>query len=216
MSATGTAIQALEHQIPREYSEQLEHLVSHELPRFYKQAYRQLENSQDAEDAVQDALLSAYKNLSQFKGGAQLSTWLIRIVINAARTQRRRRRPLVSFGDQLRWSENSVTLLDTCQDHRPDPEENCAKAELHNMLANSIERLPPAYRRIIRYYTDGFTTPEMSEALGSPVGTIKARLSRARAKLGELLRHELRLRLSTAPANKTRVVRSAPCLRARR
>lgn len=205
MAATATAIQALEHQIPREYSEQLEHLVSHELPRFYKQAYRQLENSHDAEDAVQDALVSAYKNLSQFRGGAQLSTWLMAIVINAARMQRRRKHPLVSFEDQSRSREGGTTLLDSCQDNHPDPEENCAKAELRKLLAKAIEQLPHAYRRVIRCYMDGRTSAEMSETLGVPVGTIKARLSRARAKLGELLRLELGLRLPTAPANKTRV-----------
>jgi RNA polymerase sigma-70 factor (ECF subfamily) len=205
MSATDTALQALENQMPHAHSEELEQLVSHELPRFYRQAYRQLENTQDAEDAVQDALVSAYKNLAQFRGGAQLSTWLMAIVINAARMQRRRRRPLVSLGDQLRSSEDGATLLDTCPDNHPDPEENCPKAELRNLLAKAIERLPPVYRGVTRYYMDGGTAAELSEALGIPVGTIKARLARARAKLGELIRRELDLGLATAPVNKTRV-----------
>lgn len=71
MSATGTALQAIEHQISHSYIEEFKQLVSHELPKFYRQAYRQLENPHDAEDAVQDAIVSAYKNLSQFKGRAK-------------------------------------------------------------------------------------------------------------------------------------------------
>jgi len=78
------------------------------------------------------------------------------------------------------------------------PRQNCVTC-LPKLL------LPPAYRRVIRYYMDGGTAAEVSEALGVPVGTIKARLARARAKLGELIRRELDLGLATAPVNKTRV-----------
>ena len=74
MSATGTALQAIEHQSSHAYIEEFKQLVSRELPKFYRQAYRQLENPHDAEDAVQDAIVSAYKNLSQFKARAKLST----------------------------------------------------------------------------------------------------------------------------------------------
>ena len=60
-------------------------VVSHCLPSLYRYAYRLLGNTTDAEDAVQDALLAAYKHLNQFRGDAQLSTWLTTIVINCAR-----------------------------------------------------------------------------------------------------------------------------------
>lgn len=205
MSVTGTALQALEHHNPHVYTEQLEQLVSHELPRFYRQAYRLLDNAHDAEDAVQDALVSAYKNLSQFQGKAQLSTWFMAIVINAARMQRRRRRPVVSFEEQLSSSEEGMTLLDTCEDHRPDPEEICADSELRKLLAQAINRLSPASRRaMMLHYADGMSAAEASEALGVPEGTIKAQLSRARAKLAKLLRRELGPRVSAPRANRTR------------
>ena len=202
MSATGTAIQALEHHNPRVYIEQLEHFVSHELPRFYKQAYRQLENSHDAEDAVQDALVSAYKNLSRCRGTAQLKTWLMAIVMNAARMQRRRRRPLVSFEEQHASIKDSMRLLDTCEANDPGPEQTCAQAEMRNLLAKAINRLSPAARRAIRNYIDGMTAAEASKAFGVPVGTIKAQLSRARGKLAESLRRELDLRVSTRQVTK--------------
>src|SRR5579864_6417806 len=73
-------------------SEAVADVISQRLPTFYKTAYRLLGNAADAEDAVQDALLSAYKKLHQFRGEAQMSTWLTVIVGNCARMQLRRRR----------------------------------------------------------------------------------------------------------------------------
>ena len=204
MSATGTALQAIEHQVPRVYIEQFEQLVSHELPRYYGQAYRQLGNAHDAEDAVQDALVSAYKNLSRFRGTAQLSTWFMAIVMNAARMQRRRRRQAVSFEERLHLREDGMTLLDACEDTGPGAEEIRARAELRLLLTKAITRLSPAYRRAIRYYIDGSSAAEVAEALGSPVGTIKARLSRARATLAKMLHRDLGLRVRVARVNKAR------------
>ncbi len=207
MSTTGTTLQPIEHQRPNVHIEQLEYLVKHELPKFYRQANRQLENAHDAEDAVQDALVSAYTNLSQFRGTAQLSTWLMAIVMNAARMRRRRKRPLVSFEEQISSREGSMTLFDTCKDNHPGPEEACAQSELRNLLAKAINKLSPASRRAIRNYMEGRTTAELSEALGVPVGTIKAQLSRARAKLATLLRRELDLRVP-APSRINWTIRS--------
>src|SRR5271165_7637297 len=113
MSATGTTLQALEPETLHANVEKLEHLVAYDLPKFYRQAHRQLDNAHDAEDAVQDALVSAYKNLSQFRGTAQLSTWFMAIVMNAARMQRRRKRPLVSLEEQISSRESGMTLFDT-------------------------------------------------------------------------------------------------------
>src|SRR6201997_3632676 len=70
---------------------ELQNVLSHRLPSFYKIAYRLLGNAADAEDAVQDALLAAYKHLDQFRGQSQMSTWLTTIVCNCARMQLRRR-----------------------------------------------------------------------------------------------------------------------------
>src|SRR6202789_4716494 len=70
---------------------ELQDAVARCLPLFYRRAYRYLGNSHDAEDAVQDALLSAYKHLDQFQGSAKMTTWLTSIVTNSALTQLRRR-----------------------------------------------------------------------------------------------------------------------------
>ena len=88
------------------------------------------------------------------------------IVINAARMQRRKRRPLVSFDEQLSSREDGTTLFDTCADNHPRPEETCAQSELRDLLVRAIDRLPSRSRRAIRNYMNGMTAVEASEALG--------------------------------------------------
>src|SRR5258705_2280728 len=80
-------------EIPNEggAAQQLEQVLASGLPPLYRRAYRILGNAADAEDAVQDALLAAYTHLNQFRGQAQISTWLTTIVLNCARMQLRRR-----------------------------------------------------------------------------------------------------------------------------
>ena len=82
-----------------ERAQELDSVVSRYLPMFYKRAFRFLGNMPDAEDAVQDALLSAYKHLVQFRGQAQLSTWLATIVTNAALMKLRRRDSYLSLDE---------------------------------------------------------------------------------------------------------------------
>ncbi len=84
---------------------EMQDVLSRSLPSFYRKAYRQLGNAADAEDAVQDALLSAYKHLDQFKGQAQMSTWLTAIVINSARMQLRRRPRQIHLSLDERFGE---------------------------------------------------------------------------------------------------------------
>src|ERR1700678_3080465 len=98
--------------------------------RFCRSAFRYLGNAADAEDAVQDALLSAYKHMSQFRRQARISTWGTAIVVNSARTQLRRRRSQPhGFPDELPEQE-SDSLSTRLPDRRPTPEEECRRAEL--------------------------------------------------------------------------------------
>lgn len=183
--------------------EELESLVSKDLPKFYRRAFRQLGNAHDAEDAVQDALLSAYQHLSQFKGQAQLSTWLTMIVINASRMQRRRRRGShVSLDQQINNEESgTTTLLDAFPDDAPDPEEICRYTELRERLLGLVEQLTPSLRKAFQLrHVDGLTTRETAELLGVAEGTVKAQLARARAKLVRLMREALGLPRSSMQA----------------
>src|ERR1700739_4093861 len=101
--------------------------VAHGLPALDRGAYRLLGNKTDAEDAVQDALLAAYKHLNQFRGDAQLSTWLTTIVINCARMNLRKRSRYthVSLDSRNGEDQEYPPLSDILVDHRPNPEDEC-------------------------------------------------------------------------------------------
>ena len=165
-------------------------VLSHCLPSLYRYAYRFLGNQADAEDAVQDALLAAFKHLNQFRGEAQLSTWLTTIVINCARMHLRKRSLYihVSLDSQI-GEEQEYPLSDTLVDHRPNPEDECHKAWTTARLIESAARLSPTLRRTFHLrYVDHLSVCETARVLGVPTGTVKARTARARAKVLKAMR----------------------------
>jgi RNA polymerase sigma-70 factor, ECF subfamily len=163
------------------------------LPLLHRTAYRYLGNATDAEDAVQDALLSAYKHLDQFRGQSQMSTWLVAIVSNCARMQLRRRpRQIhVSLNEQF-GDKEGYTLSERLAHFGPSPEEEYRKAELHKHLMQFVAELSPSLRRAFQLRDlDGFSTSEAAQILGVVEGTVKAQVARARAKLTRLVRRAL-------------------------
>jgi RNA polymerase sigma-70 factor (ECF subfamily) len=169
-------------------AQELDHAVSRYLPMFHKIALRFLGNAHDAEDAVQDALLSAYKHLDQFRGQAKLSTWLTTIVTNAARMQLRRRGRVHLSLDQ-HFGEDDLAFSERLPDTKPGPEEICFSSGAHEWLVNGVKQLSPKLRRTLQLRDiDGLTTKEAALVLGVPEGTVKAQISRARAKLVGLMR----------------------------
>ena len=167
---------------------ELDCIVSRYLPMLYKRALRFLGNVPDAEDAVQDALLSAYRHLDQFRGQAQLSSWLMTIVTNAARMQLRRRRHRYFSLDQEQ-GEDGFTFSERLRDSRPSPEEVCSTVEARNRLIEGVQRLSPTLRRAFQLRDiDGLTTKEAADVLGVPQGTVKAQIARARAQLARIMR----------------------------
>ncbi len=156
---------------------------------FLRSAYRFLENAADAEDAVQDALLLAYKHIDQFRGQAQISTWLTAIVSNSARMQLRRRprRVHVSLDEPI-GEEQEHTMADQLADSRPTPEDECQSSELRARLKELATQLSPSLRKAFQLRDlDGLTTSETAHILGVADGTVKAQLARARAKLRRLM-----------------------------
>ncbi|HSY63090.1 MAG TPA: sigma-70 family RNA polymerase sigma factor [Terriglobales bacterium] len=170
-----------------ERAQELDSVVSRYLPMFYKRAFRFLGNVPDAEDAVQDALLSAYKHLGQFRGQAQLSTWLTTIVTNAARMQLRRRGNYFSLDEHR--GEDGLSFSEQLPDSKPSPEEICSIAEARERLVEGVKQLSPKLRRAFQLREiDGLTTKEAALVLGVPQDTLKAQLARARAKLAGIMR----------------------------
>lgn len=170
-----------------EYSRQLDNIVSHKMGVLYRRAYRYLGNAPDAEDVVQDALLSAYKNVDQFRGQAQISTWLTTIVTNAALMKLRQRRGVWLSLEQPN-REDGLTFSDVLPDSKPDPEEICVSSDVHNRILAIAKCLSPALRRTFQLRDiDGLSTKETARLLGVPEGTVKAQVARARGKLARML-----------------------------
>jgi RNA polymerase sigma-70 factor (ECF subfamily) len=169
---------------------ELEDAVSQYLPRLYRRAYRYVGDVHDAEDAVQDALLSAYKRLDQFKATAKMTTWLTTIVTNSALTQLRKRprHSHVSLSEKVN-EELDYSLLDSLADARPNPEDECASSESHGFLMQFLSELSPSLQQAIRLrYLEGLTIGEAAQLLEVSVETMKARLWRARAQLKRMMR----------------------------
>ena len=175
-------------------AQQLEQILASGLPSLYRRAYRLLGNAADAEDAVQDALLAAHTHLHQFRGQAQISTWLTTIVLNCARLQLRRRpRHLPVSLDESTGDLQPVSLSERLADHRPNPEDECRKSELTVRMTQLHSQLSPVLRRTFQLRDiDGLSIRETARILGVPTGTVKAQSARARKKLKELMRHTLR------------------------
>ena len=166
---------------------EFETLVSRELPRFQRMAIRWMRNREDAEDAVQDAVLSAFKHISSFEGRARMSSWLMSIVINSVRMQlRKTQRKTLPLDDVV--EQGSLTVADTLADAGPNPEQICQHSEIRGILARSIGQLSRTQRRSLQLFElGGLSLKEAAETLGVPVGTVKAQLARGRARLRKKL-----------------------------
>lgn len=168
----------------------LQDVLSLRLPSFYRCAFRVLGNAADAEDAVQEALLAAYKHINQFRGQSQISTWLTTIVRNSALMQLRKRpRPIHFPLDEQLGKEQPRLLWEELADERPSPEEEFRDSELRARLRKCAALLSPTLRRTFQLrVVDGLSILETARILGVPQGTVKAQLARARAKIARHMR----------------------------
>lgn len=165
--------------------EELTNVIAQRQNLFRLIALRYLGNLADAEDAIQDAFLSAVRHLKQFKRQAQLSTWLTAIVTNSARMKlRQRRRFMQTFLDQGSGEEHEYSLEERLFDHRPSPEEICQRRERSQLVIEMSTQLSPVLRNAFRLRDmDGLSVREAAKLLGVSGGTIKAQTVRARTKL---------------------------------
>jgi RNA polymerase sigma-70 factor, ECF subfamily len=172
--------------------QELTEVITQRSARFLRIALGHLNNVADAEDAVQDALLSALTHVQQFRGQAKMSTWLTTIVTNSARMKLRQR--LVSAQVALDKTDAQQDLLeDIVSDTRPGPEEAYREREIVETLALATSRLSPTLRTTFQLRAvDGLSIRETADLLGVPAGTVKARLARARVRLREVMRKSVR------------------------
>lgn len=167
-----------------------EALVRGHGPALLAVARRILRHEEDAHDAVQDAFLSAFRGAGGFEGGAKLSTWLHRIVVNAAlmKLRARRRRPEESIEDLLPGFLEDGHHVREPDEWSAPPEALLARRESREFIRACIDRLPEEYRTVLVLRdVEELDTAEAAEALGLSAGSVKTRLHRARQALRALL-----------------------------
>lgn len=154
----------------------------------YAQAYRMINEPEVAEDATQDAFISAYRNLRTYRGGS-FKAWLLRIVTNACydELRRRKRRPTTPL-EPLDQDDEEIESPRWLADPGETPEESAERAELAEALQDCLQGLSPEFRSVVVLIDmQGMDYQEASEAVGTALGTIKSRLARARLKLRDCL-----------------------------
>ena len=161
-------------------------------------ARRILGNTEDAEDALQDGLLSAYRNVARFEGRSKFSTWLTRIVVNAALMRRRRAPGLRVTSLDTTSTENQAPISECVQDDDPNPEQLFAHAELREMIQTNVGQLSsPLFTAFVLCSIEEYSQEEAARRLGITVTAMKARMHRARYKLAESLGPRLERRRTT-------------------
>ncbi len=172
----------------------LEALFARHSGALYQSALKLLGNPEDAEDALQEGMLSAFKNLRRFEGRSKFSSWLTRIVINAALMRLRSQRAHQTVSADQPLGEAEVTLAEQLADPAPDPERLYARKELRRLLDRNLTELSPDMRTaVLLRDIEGLSTQEAAEALGVPENTLKSRLHRARLQLAEQIQSEAML-----------------------
>lgn len=153
-------------------------------------ARRMLRSDEDARDALQDAFVQAFRNVGRFEGGARLSTWLHRIVVNASlmklRSQGRRpEQPIEELLPRFYEDGHRIDPGPAWRALGPDPVE---QRETRTLVRRAIDRLPEIYRNVLLLRDiEGLDTEETARLLDVEVGTVKVRLHRARQALRALL-----------------------------
>ena len=161
-----------------------EQLVAEYGDRVYGIALRITGSPADAEDAMQDALLSAFRAWSGFRAEASPTTWLYRIAVNAALQRVRARHP-----DEYLADEGEATQV---RDWSCDVPQAAARSELYSELERGIALLPPDLRvALILRDVEGLSTSESAAALGVSEAAVKSRLHRARLLLRQFLQDAL-------------------------
>ena len=152
----------------------------------YHLALKMLNDSQDAEDVLQETFIKALRSISTFEGRSSLSTWLYRIAVNESLMRLRKRRPdVISMEEEredLEGESEPVEVVDWCC----LPEQELVSAEIRRFLDQAAQRLSPALRAVfVLRDIEGLSVRETAESLGISEVAVKTRLLRARLRLRE-------------------------------
>jgi RNA polymerase sigma-70 factor (ECF subfamily) len=154
----------------------------------FNQAYRMISDLDVAEDAAQDTFIIAYRKLDTYRGGS-FKAWLLRIVTNLCydELRRRKRRPTTPL-EPVDQDDEEIESPRWISDPSETPEEAAERAELGRILQSCLDGLPVEFKAVVTLVDiQGLDYTEAAQALGSPLGTIKSRLARARSRLRDCL-----------------------------
>ncbi len=160
-----------------------EELVRCNEARIFRLALQITRNREDAEDAMQEAFIKAYRHINQFRGDSLFSTWLTRIAVNEALLKLRKRWPdHLSLDDSPDTIENLMPR--EVEAWEPTPEQRYARTELREIISKAIGELRPAYRIVFLLRdVESLSSEETAELLGLSVSAVKSRLLRGRLKM---------------------------------
>lgn len=159
--------------------EAMEHVLGSVAPSIRRFAVGMCKNDADAEDVVQDALLSIATKLDSFEGRSAFTTWAFTLARTACSRRRRGLKNQPSEGDET---------LDLRPSEARDPEERAASQEMGALVSRALDTLPDEYRDVLLLRDgEGLTAPEAATILGTSVDALKSRLHRARSALREAL-----------------------------
>jgi RNA polymerase sigma-70 factor (ECF subfamily) len=162
-------------------------LVHRYQDKVYRLCYKILRHEDDAAEAMQDAFLSAYRGLKNFKAESTFSTWLYRIATNASLMKYRKRRDKHISLDQSQSPDDDAEPMQL-PDWSAQPPEELLTAEMREVMAESIKRLPPELQEVfVRRDLGEMSNADVATELGLSVAAVKSRLHRARIALRERL-----------------------------
>jgi len=151
-------------------------------------AYRLAGNYDDANDVAQEAFIRVFNSIGTFRGDANFSTWLYRIITNVYLDERKKAKSHMqtSLEDYIELEESTVTRQ--IEDAGPTPDQVVQDMERDQTLQQAILQLPEYQRvMIVLYHTQNKSYEEIAEIMSLPIGTVKSRLNRARLALREKL-----------------------------
>jgi RNA polymerase sigma-70 factor, ECF subfamily len=159
--------------------------------RLYRLARAALRDDAEAEDALQDAYLAAYRSIDRFRGESTLSTWLSRLVLNEcfSRLRRGARRqkviPMVSPTTEMETVPEAESAA---------PDRVLARSQMRALLERKLDTLPEAFRLVfVLRSVEELSVEETAQTLGIPEATVRSRYFRAKALLREALEQEIDL-----------------------
>ena len=161
--------------------------------RLFRTARAIVKDDADAEEVLQEAYIDAYRHASAFRGDAQVSTWLTRIVVNAAlmRLRKQRSHPvLVPFASAT--SDASPREANAMVDDAETAERYVLRTEMRRLIERRIDELPTTFRAVfVMRDVEDMTGQEVADALSLPTATVRTRLFRARALLRAALERDM-------------------------